>query len=116
MSKKQDKEQPAFPDGLPEMCYTVLPYSGRLVLLKRGIRAFYNCSDQSPSAAKNRKTACAENKRLGVGKAQEAAMVYGTRFGFSLPEADPKNYDQRGVLLKQASSEQDRQAADLRER
>jgi len=93
------------PDGLPEKCYAVLPYSGRLILLKRGVKGFYNCSDQSYSAAQNRKKARAENKILGISKAQEAAMSFGSKFGFDKPEADPKNYDKRGVLLQDVNKE-----------
>ena len=96
---------PAFPDGLPEKCYSVLPFSGRLILLKRGVRGFCNCSDQSYSAAKNRKTAMVENKLLGVSKAQLAAMVFGSISGFDKPEADPKNYDKRGNLLQEINKE-----------
>ena len=94
-----------FPDGLPEKCYSVLPYSGRLVVLRRGVRGFANCSEQSHSAAQNQKKARAENKLLGVSKAQEAAMVYGSKFGYDKPGADPKNYDKHGVLLQDISNE-----------
>ena len=97
--QKQNKASPYYPDGLPEKCYATLPYSGRLVLLERGIRGFMSCTEQSYSAAKNRETAKVENRRLGVSKAQETAMIYGSRLGFEHPEANPANYDKRGVLI-----------------
>jgi len=99
----RDTRPDALPDGLPEKCYTVLPYSGRLILLKRGARGFFTCSDQSYSPAQNRKKAKAENRLLGVSKAQEAAMVSGSNYGFDRPEADPNNYDKHGVFLQNAN-------------
>ena len=104
-----------YPEGLPEICYATLPHSGKLVVLKRGVRSFSMFSHQSSSAAKNRKTAKEENELLGINKAQEAAMKYGTRFGFGHPEADPKNYDKRGNLLP-VYSEPDKGTIEIRER
>jgi len=113
--RKKEKVQLVFHEGLPEICYSTLPYSGKLVILKRGIRAFSMCYDQSSSAAKNRRAAIAENKRLGISKAQVAAMIYGARFGFDNPEADPKNYDKRGNLLP-IQPEPERGSPEIRER
>jgi len=113
--RRKEKKQHVFPDGLPEICYAVLPYSGKLVVLKRGVRSFSMFSYQSSSAAKNRNTAKEENKLLGISKAQEAAMLFGARFGFSHPEADPKNYDRHGNYLL-VSMEAEREATDIRER
>ena len=41
------------------------------------------------------------NQKAGVTKAQEAAMLAGSMFGWAVPAADPKNYNESGMLLNQ---------------
>lgn len=38
----------------------------------------------------------AANELLGVTRAQEEAMVSGSMFGWQVPAANPKNYDEQG--------------------
>lgn len=40
------------------------------------------------------------NERGGVTKAQTAAMLAGSLFGWEVPAADPKNYDEQGQPIK----------------
>ena len=40
------------------------------------------------------------NRKLGVTKGQAEAMKTGSMFGWKVPAADPKNYDENGKLVK----------------
>ena len=44
----------------------------------------------------NQEVAEIANHASGVTKAQEAAMLAGSMFGWQTPAADPKNYDEQG--------------------
>ena len=48
----------------------------------------------------NRRVVDERNREGGVSKAQEAAMSAGSMFGWDVPAADPRSYDENGVLLK----------------
>ena len=47
-----------------------------------------------------RESVTAENQIIGVTRAQEAAMLAGSLFGWDTPAADPKNYDEQGQPIK----------------
>ena len=63
--------------SLPEQCYGVLPDTGELIIIKKG-----------------------ESGKAGVSKAQAAAMLAGSMFGWQVPAADPKNYDENGQPIR----------------
>ena len=87
--------------SLPVQCFSVLPSSGELILLTRGEKGYSPCYDFStPDAQQNREFADDRNVKNGVTKAQEAAMLAGSMFGWQTPAADPRNYDEQGQPIK----------------
>lgn len=86
--------KPAEPP-MPEMCYSTLPSSGEVIKVFRGEYSYIPLKMPIDSVAA-RKYADDMNRRLGVSKAQEAAMLVGSIFSWSVPGANPKNYDELG--------------------
>lgn len=87
--------------SLPVQCFSVLPSSGELILLTRGEKGYTPCYDFSTAdAQQNREFADDINVKNSVSKAQEAAMLAGSMFGWQTPAADPKNYDEHGRPVK----------------
>jgi len=84
--------QPA--QGLPERCFSTLPDSGELIMIKRGESGYWRSDWDTGDPEKNRVLADQQNARLGVSKAQEEAMVVGSMFGWGAQGADPKAYEQ----------------------
>ena len=86
--------------SLPEQCYSALLDTGAVVILKRGETGYYKTDIpvQDKEAAKQLVTEY--NEKLGVTKAQSEAMKAGSMFGFEVPGADPKNYDENGSPIK----------------
>lgn len=86
--------------SLPESCHSVLPSSGELIVIKRGEKGYYPSEFSSADEAENRIFADDRNTKNGVSKAQEAAMLAGSMFGWDVPAADPKNYDENGTPIQ----------------
>jgi len=84
--------------SLPEKCFSVLPSTGELIYLSRGEKG-YQPSKVSFTGEEGRSYANHMNQNSGVSKAQEAAMLAGSMFGWDKPAADPKNYDENGVPI-----------------
>lgn len=86
--------------ALPEQCYVYLPTSQEIGVVKKGESGYYR-SDLSPVYGQDGKTFVDElNQRGGVNKAQAAAMLAGSMFGWGCPAADPKNYDDNGQPVR----------------
>ena len=85
--------------SLPERCFTVLQTTGAVVAIERGKQGYFP-TDNGGDPETARKAATLLNQKLGVSKAQEAAMAAGSMFGWDTPAADPKNYDAEGNALK----------------
>lgn len=86
--------------SLPEVCFSTMPSTGELILIKKGESGCYHSDMTTSDPETNRTVANEENEKLGVTKAQEAAMLTGSMFGWAVPGADPKCYDENGMLIK----------------
>lgn len=87
--------------ALPAQCFSVLPSSGELILLTKGEQGYAPCYDFSVADARqNQEFADDRNVKNGVTKAQEAAMLAGSMFGWQTPAANPKSYDEQGQPIK----------------
>lgn len=86
--------------SLPEQCYVYLPTSQEIGVVKKGEMGYYR-SDLSPVYGESGQEFVDElNRQGGVSKAQAAAMLAGSMFGWQVPGADPKNYDENGQPVR----------------
>lgn len=84
--------------SLPEKCFNHLESTGELILITKGEKGYVPMGiypqNESPEEA-----IAALNKANNVTPAQKAAMVAGSMFGWEVPAADPKNYDENGIAI-----------------
>ena len=86
--------------SLPEHCYIYLPTTKEIGVVKKGESGYYR-SDLSPVYGEDGKQFVEElNRKGGITKAQEAAMLAGSMYGWQTPAADPQNYDEQGQPIK----------------
>lgn len=85
---------------LPEHCYTVLPSSGQLIEVRRDEMGYYPCAYSTGDRAYNQVLENYLNTHEGVTKAQAAAMLAGSMFGWKVPAADPSRYDLDGEPVR----------------
>jgi hypothetical protein len=86
--------------SLPEQCYSALLDTGAVVILKRGETGYYKTDIPFQDKEAAKQLVSDYNEKLGVTKAQLEAMKAGSMFGFEVPGADPKNYDENGTPIK----------------
>ena len=79
---------------LPDHCYSMLSSENRLIKIVKGESGYLDLAELRENG---REIVDGKNSMLGVTKAQEAAMVVGSMFGWDKPGADPANYDDQGV-------------------
>lgn len=85
--------------GLPEMCYGLLPSTGELIIIHRGEAGYEQLHYNHASDINNNQQLVDQcNSKISVSKAQAAAMLAGSMFGWDVPAADPAVYDENGAL------------------
>ena len=82
--------------ALPSVCFGTHPTEGALILLKKGETGYWPAQGYSAGRMTWDELADHLNGRLGVTRAQRAAMEAGSIFGFHIPAADPARYDDEG--------------------
>lgn len=85
---------------LPDKCYCVLPGSDEIIIVKKGESGYYHTDKYGHERAQALAIVDECNEIGGVSKAQAAAMLAGSMFGWHTPAADPKNYDEQGKPIK----------------
>jgi len=85
---------------LPDRCYSVLPGSDEIIIIQKGEDGYYRTDKYGHDRAEAQSIVDDCNSIGGVSKAQEAAMLAGSMFGWHTPAADPKNYDEQGQPIK----------------
>ena len=92
--------------SLPEKCFSYLESTGEMIIITKGEKG-YIPTGASGENMTPREAVDAANKTIGVTKAHEAAMLVGSMFGWQVPGADPKNYDEQGLPVLPKARERD---------
>ena len=82
---------------LPSSCRAVITSTGDLVNIRRGMTGYFPSEWNVPGDRKrNEEIAEYMNKQHELTKAQSAAMICGSMFGWDVPGANPELYDSDG--------------------
>lgn len=85
--------------SLPEQCYSLLDSTSEVIILQKGVEGYSTTDIPVTDRISARQTVDHYNEKLGVTKAQEAAMKAGSMFGWEVPAANPKSYNENGHPL-----------------
>ena len=86
--------------SLPEKCFSALETTGEIIVITKGEKGYTPTGQYPQDGVSQKEAAAALNDTAGITRAQEAAMVAGSMFGWDTPAANPKNYDFKGVPVK----------------
>ena len=86
--------------SLPEKCFSALEATGEIIVITKGEKGYTPTGQYPQDGVSQKEAAAALNDTAGITRAQEAAMVAGSMFGWDTPAANPKNYDFKGVHVK----------------
>lgn len=85
---------------LPRECYSTVPSTGELIILKRGKKGYFPTTEDTGDKLHNQKIAEFNNHVRGISPAQVMAMEVGSMCGFDVPGADPQLYFDEAKLVK----------------
>lgn len=86
------RNEPMRRNELPETCFSILPSSGQLIIIRCGERGYYPSEWDTGNREENREIASSHNVRRGITDIQEAAILAGSMFGWNTPGANPQWY------------------------
>ncbi len=90
-----ERFDPHFSERLPDMCWSVRESDGKLICITKD-EAGYRLSDwETGDPERNRRIADYNNRKRGITRSQEQAMVNGAMFGWDTPGTDPAQYEAR---------------------
>lgn len=92
--------------SLPDKCFSITSGTDGMVIITKG-EMFQRPAGARAEGVTAREGATAANEAMGVTKAQEAAMLFGSIYGWDKPGADPKNYDEQGKPIKPKQHDRD---------
>jgi len=84
---------------LPDRCFSITSAADEIVIITKGEMGYRPAGTRAEGATA-REGATALNEAMGVTRAQEAAMLAGSMFGWDTPAADPEYYDEQGEPVK----------------
>lgn len=90
-------------ESLPEKCYVVPKGTACIAVIEKGKPGYAEVRVPSENEHKAQALATLYNRDNKVTPAQLEAMKAGAMFGWEHPAADPKNYDENGVLFAHKS-------------
>ena len=77
---------------LPDACFSILPSTGQLIIIKKGESGYYPSEWDTGNREENRDIASSHNESRGISDMQESAMLAGSMFGWNTPGANPQWY------------------------